>query len=201
MTADSKQPNKMDATLPDLGRPLYRISVAQYHRMIDHGILTKYDPVELIHGILIRRPKKSPGHASCRTRLANLRCLSQDDRFIVGVVNAIVLADSEPEPDFALYRFQDDFYTSGKPRPKDTFLVVEVADDSVEFQRDVKGSLYASNGICEYWVVDLTTDTVHVHRNPRPDGTWADVTTQHRGDTLTIAALPGVSVAVADILT
>jgi Uma2 family endonuclease len=79
-------------------------------------------------------------------------------------------------------------------------LIVEVADSSLTYDRDVKGPLYAQNGIPEYWVVDLNSDSVLVYRGPRPDGTWATAETRRRGDTLTVAALPGVSVAVADIL-
>jgi Uma2 family endonuclease len=182
------------------GRLLYRLSVSQYRKMIDHAVPTKYDPVELIHGLLVQKPKKSPRHAACRMRLTNLTHLYDDDRFIVGTVGSIALADSEPEPDLALYRYQDDFYASGRPRPEDTFLVIEVADDSLAFQRDVKGRLYAVNGVREYWIIDLDADTVLVHRDPRPDGTWATVSTHGRGDTLTVAALPTVTVGVSDIL-
>jgi Uma2 family endonuclease len=182
------------------GRPIYRLSVAQYRKMIDHAVLTKYDPVELIHGLLVQKPKKTARHAACRMRLTNLRHLYVDARFIVGTVGAIALADSEPEPDLALYRYQDDFYASGRPRPEDTFLVIEVADNSLAFQYDVKGRLYAENGILEYWIVNLDDDTVIVHRGTQPDGTWATVTTRGRGDTLTVAALPTVMVGVADIL-
>jgi Uma2 family endonuclease len=64
----------------------------------------------------------------------------------------------------------------------------------------VKGPRYARNGILEYWIVNLNNDTVHVHRGPQPDGTYTSVEQFARGATLTIAALPGVSVPVADIL-
>jgi Uma2 family endonuclease len=133
-------------------------------------------------------------------RLNGLTQFHNAGRFIVSVYSPIVLADSEPEPDFSLTRFRADFYASGKPRPHDVFLVVEIADESLAFDRNVKGPLYAENGIAEFWIVNLNDDTLRVYRSPQPDGTYASVEQFTRGAALTIAALPGVSVAVADIL-
>jgi Uma2 family endonuclease len=119
---------------------------------------------------------------------------------MMSVGDPIRLADSEPQPDFVLLIPRADFYASGKPVPADDYLIVEVADSSFDHDRDVKGPLYARNGIVEYWIINLNDDTVHVHRGPRPDGTYASVEQHTRGATLTVAALPGVAVAVADIL-
>ena len=93
-----------------------------------------------------------------------------------------------------------DDYTTSKPRPREVFLLIEVADSSFDDDHDVKGPLYARNAIPEYWIVNLNDDTVHVFRDPKPDGTWGSTQQLVRGGTLTVAALPGVSFAVNDIL-
>ena len=71
---------------------------------------------------------------------------------------------------------------------------------AVDFDRDVKGPLYAENGIVEYWIANLDDRCLEVRRQPRSDGTYADVRTLRPGDTADVAALPGVTVAVAEIL-
>jgi Uma2 family endonuclease len=118
----------------------------------------------------------------------------------VRIQNPIVLDTSEPEPDVSVVRLRPDNYRSGKPQPADVFLIIEVADTTLGYDRNVKGPRYARNSIPEYWIVDLNSDTVLVHRNPQLDGTWASITNHIRGDTLDIAGLPGVTIAVADIL-
>ena len=116
------------------------------------------------------------------------------------VQDPIILADSEPEPDYALLVRQADYYASRKPMANDVLLLVEVADSSLEYDREVKGPLYAQNGIAEYWIVNLIDNCVEVYRDPRPDGTYADVRTLKAGDSITLVQLPSVSVSVADII-
>jgi Uma2 family endonuclease len=180
-------------------RPRYRITVAEYHRMIDAGILTEYHPIELIHGELLVKPPKGARHSACVTRMNRLFYSRFGDAIIVSVHNPVVLDDSEPEPDVKLIRFRPDFYRSGKPRPADVFLVIEVADSSFEFDRDVKGPLYAVNGIPEYWLVNLNDNSVTVYRQPQA-GRYAAERRCTSSDVLDLLALPGVTLTVADIL-
>jgi Uma2 family endonuclease len=186
-----------DPQQPFAGR---RLTVAEYHALVADGTVAENDRVELIHGALVEKEMPGPNHAACVTRVDHWLRVQAGAAVIVRVQNPITLADSEPEPDVALVRPRPDFYKAGHPTPAETFLVVEVADTSLNDDRDVKGPLYAQNGVPEYWVVDLNSDTVLVHRGPQPDGTWGDVTAQGRGDTLAVAALTGVAVAVADLL-
>jgi Uma2 family endonuclease len=79
-------------------------------------------------------------------------------------------------------------------------LLVEVADSTFDRDHDEKSPLYAENGVAEYWIDDLNDETVHVFRDPKADGTWGFAQQLSRGGTLTIAALPGVSIAVNDVL-
>ena len=116
----------------------------------------------------------------------------------MSVQNPILLADSEPEPDVALLRPRDDYYASGKPQAADVLLAVEVSDTSLDYDRDVKRPLYAQAGITEYWILNLTDECLEVHRQPQPDGSYRDLQTLRRGEQVTVAALPGVTLVCPD---
>ncbi|HJZ93992.1 MAG TPA: Uma2 family endonuclease [Gemmataceae bacterium] len=181
-------------------RPRFRWSVDEYEKMIRHGILTENHNVELIRGEVV--PKMSIGdlHAACLNRIVELFFDLVGKAATRTVQNPIRLADSEPEPDFALLVRHDDFYASGKPRPADVYLVVEVADASLVYDREVKGPLYAENGIAEYWIVNLVDRCLEVHRRPRADGKFEDVRTLRPGESISLVQLPTVSVLVSDII-
>jgi Uma2 family endonuclease len=108
------------------------------------------------------------------------------------------LTNSEPEPDLAILQFRGDYYASGKPTAGDVNLVIEVADSSLSTDLGDKAALYAEAMIPEYWVVDLLNDVVHVHRDPHCDGSWGNVTTLARGES--IAAPLAVTVNVDELL-
>lgn len=178
----------------------FRLTVARYKKMIDVGILDENDKVELIRGELVVKVPIGNPHAGCVNRLNRGLILGVGDRAIVGIQNPVQLADSVPEPDVSVLAPRADDYAAKTPTPPDAFLIVEVADSSLDYDRNVKGPLYAENGIPEYWIANLIDRCLEVHRQPRPDGTYADVRTLRPGDTADVAALPGVTVAVGDIL-
>ena len=178
----------------------HQFSVADYHEMLDCGILTERDRVELILGEVVEKMPFGSLHIACVDRLTLLLILAVGKQAITSVQNPIVLADSEPEPDLVLKRPRADFYAADKVRPVDVLLAIEVADSSLDFDRDVKGPLYAESGIVEYWIVNLNENCLEVHRRPSPAGTYGEYHVLHSGDTVEITALPGVSLAVADIL-
>lgn len=75
---------------------------------------------------------------------------------------------SEPEPDIALLKRHVDRYVNSHPTADDVLLIIEVSDTTLRFDREVKARLYALHRIPEYWVIDLTNDRLHVHRDPPP---------------------------------
>jgi Uma2 family endonuclease len=79
-------------------------------------------------------------------------------------------------------------------------LLVEVSDSTLNYDRDVKRPMYAEAGIIEYWIVNLIDECLEVYRGPRPDGTYRDERVLKRGQSTDIAALPGVVIAVDEIL-
>jgi Uma2 family endonuclease len=177
-------------------RTPHRFTVAEYDRMIDQGILKEDARVELIRGEIVAKMPIGDPHVACVDRLNRLLVLAVGEQATVSIQNPIRLADSEPEPDVVLKRRE--FY--GKPGPADILLVIEVADASLEDDREVKRPLYAENGIAEFWIVNLIDRCLEVHRQPRADGTYADVRTLRAGETIEISTLPGVRVAVTDAI-
>jgi Uma2 family endonuclease len=176
----------------------YVFTVAQYHRMIAAAILHEDERIELIRGEMLVKMPIGDAHIRCVNRLTKLLSRRVADDVVVSPQNPIHLVDSEPEPDIVLYQDAPGFVAP--PRPSDTLLVVEVADSSIDDDLGPKAVLYAENAITEYWVVDLTSDIVQVFRSPQSGGAWASTQQLARGGMLTIAALPGVSLAVNDIL-
>lgn len=181
-------------------RPRHRFTVAQYERMIELGILKERDQIEFIRGEVVAKMPVGDPHIASVNRLNRLLVRGVGDRAIVSIQNPIRLADSEPEPDVALLRPRADFYASGKAGPADLLLVIEVADASLDDDRDVKRPLHAENGIAEYWIVNLVDGCLEVYRQPRPDGTYADARTLRPGDPADVAALPGVTIPVAQVI-
>jgi Uma2 family endonuclease len=177
----------------------HRFSVDDYEQMIEKGILTEDDRVELMRGEIIDKMSIGDEHAACVKRLNRIFSRLLGDQAIVSIHDPIRLADSEPGADVALLRPRDDFYASGHPRPTDVLLVVEIADTSLETDRDVKRPLYAENGILEYWFANLAEACIEVHRQPRPDGSYQDVRTLRRGQTIDVAALPGCAFPVDQV--
>ena len=78
--------------------------------------------------------------------------------------------DAEPQPDVAVVRFREDFYRLRHPGPDEILLLIEVADSSLEIDREIKLPRYAQSGIPIVWIVDLNTETVEVSTGPGPDG-------------------------------
>jgi Uma2 family endonuclease len=187
-------------TLGDLRPRHHLFTVDDYERMVETGILTEQDRVELLRGEILDKMTIGDPHCACVKRLNNGLSRLVGELALVSVQDPIGLDDSEPEPDIALLRPSKDFYLSGKPVPADIFLLIEVADSSLDFDRTVKGPLYAENGIREYWIVNLVGDCVEVHRDPQADGSWRDVRTLRRGDRIELAELPGLAVAMTDVL-
>jgi Uma2 family endonuclease len=175
--------------------PRRLLTVDEYHRMGEVGILTDDDRVELIEGELVAMAPIGSEHIASTNALNRLLVLAVGDRGIVSVGNPVRLnRHSEPQPDFAILKPRDD-YRKTLPRPEDTMLAVEVSNTSLEYDRKVKLALYARGGIPEVWIVNLEAQEVEVHRSPAADN-YTSVTRAGRSDDLTIEALPGVLIPV-----
>lgn len=92
----------------------------------------------------------------------------------------------------ALLKPREDFYTTTHPVPDDVLLIIEVADTTVHYDREVKVPLYASTGIPEVWLIDLAHKAVEVYRQPSEQG-YREVLRPHPSEPLQCALLPQVS--------
>jgi Uma2 family endonuclease len=173
----------------------FKLSVDKYEQMISAGILDENDRVELIRGELIDKMPIGNDHVEVVNRLNRKFVLAVKESVTVSVQNPLVLADSEPEPDLALYTRRD----RGKARPSEVHLVVEVAEASLEFDRTVKQALYAEAGIREYWIVNLIDEQLEVFRQPRMDGTYGQPAVFGVGQTVAPLDFPGVGIQVAEL--
>jgi Uma2 family endonuclease len=174
-------------------------TVDEYHKMAEAGILHEDDRVELIEGEIIEMTPIGSRHTGCVNKLTHLFTRLLGDQVIVSIQNPLRLGDkSEPEPDVALLMLRPDFYAERHPSADDTLLVVEVADASLVYDREVKVPPYARAGLAEVWLVDLAQQQVLVHRNPTAQG-YQEVHAKRPGDRLAAKALP-IEVAVDDIL-
>lgn len=178
----------------------FRFTISQYHQMSEAGILSENDKVELINGEIIQMSPIGRRHTACVNRLNSVFSQLLGKKVIVAVQNPILLNNlSEPEPDIALLKPRTDFYESGHPQPQDIFLLIEVADSSIEYDRDVKIPLYASSGITEVWLVDIYQQVIIVYRYPT-ENSYRDIQTLSRGEKLSISAFPENNLFVDDIL-
>ncbi len=177
-----------------------RFTVDEYYRMADAGILHEDDRVELIDGEIVEMAPIGSRHAACVNRLAHLFSEKVSGRAIVSVQNPIHLGEhSEPQPDITLLSPQSDFYAGSHPRAADALLIVEVADTSRDYDREVKLPLYARSGVREVWLVDLEEDRVEVHREPAAGG-YGVVRGVSRGEQLSPQSLSDVSLEANEVL-
>jgi Uma2 family endonuclease len=187
----------MDGVVP-VARP-HRFTVAEYHRMAEVGILGEDSRVELIRGQIVDKAPIGAPHLGMVNRLTRLLPGVLAGRGILSVQNPVRLDDgSEPEPDVVVLRPRADDYATATPCPPDVLLLMEVADTSLDDDREIKVPLYAENGIAECWIVNLLDRVVEVYREPR-NGRYADIRRIGPGEILDIALLPGAALSVVDL--
>jgi Uma2 family endonuclease len=145
--------------------PIRRICVERYHEMIEAGVLTEDDPVELLEGLLVEKMSKTPPHCKTNRRMRLIIERLAPAGWFVDAQEPITTADSEPEPDLAVIRGDLEDYSS-HPGPQDLALVVEVSDSSLQRDRTLKLRLYARAMIPIYWVVNLVEGHIEVYTDP-----------------------------------
>ncbi len=178
----------------------HNFTVDEYHRMAEAGVFHEDDRVELLDGQIVEMTPIGPRHAVCVDRLNGRLSRLVGDGAIVRVQSPVVLGQrAEPEPDVTLLRPPFERYQEVHPGPAEIMLVIEVADTSVEHDRSVKIPLYARAGVPEVWLVNLPADRIEVYRNPA-GGSYADVTSVSRGETLTPLEVPSATLSVDRII-
>jgi Uma2 family endonuclease len=188
-----------------IGLQTKRWSRAEYERLVACGIFRPGERLELLSGALVVAEPQSSRHATAIDLAADALRVAFGAGWRVRVQMPVALdEESEPEPDLSV--------VPGPPRsyrdahPSRVALVVEVAESSLDLDRRDKAGLYARAGLPEYWIVNLPARVVEVHRSPAPDAgapygwRYGSVAALGAGDAVSPLAVPGASIAVADLL-
>jgi len=180
--------NAESFAIPDL--PIWQMSVEQYHAMIQAGILTEDDRLELLDGWLVPKMSKNPRHVLVLELLAQQLQALLPAGWYLRRQEPITLPESEPEPDLCVVRGTPRTYLDHHPEPQDVGLVVEVADTTLAVDRGRKLSIYARAQLPEYWIINLARSCMDVYRHPiiSADGTghYSVMVTYHSGQMVSV---------------
>jgi Uma2 family endonuclease len=175
-------------------------TVEEYYRLAQVGILRDGDRVELIEGEIIQMTPIGIKHSACVIRLIRLFSELFSKFAVINAQNAIQLNDrNEPEPDLSLLRLNEDLYYYHKPRPEDIYLIVEVSDSSLIYDRKEKLPVYAWANIPEVWIVNLIESGLEVYREPT-QGKYGNLQKFRREETIFVQAFPEISIPVKKII-
>jgi Uma2 family endonuclease len=180
-----------------------RFTVREFHEMWEAGWFDQCKPM-LIAGEVYEMAKPGPAHNTSLTLADYIFKAIFATGYVVRIQMPLVLGQtSDPEPDLAV--------VAGSPRdfathPTTALLVVEIADTSLDMDTGTKAHLYAAAGIADYWVVDLNSRLMIIHRDPRPDpgnpfgASYGTATPLPAGQAVAPLAAPQSPVNVADLL-
>ena len=178
----------------------HRFTVKEYYRMAETGVLRPDARVELLDGRIIDMSPIGPFHGGLVKRLIRIFTQLSQGRWQASAQDPLRLDDhSEPEPDFMLLKPSQDDYTGRHPRPDDVFLLIEVSDTTLDYDRGEKIPAYGRAGIAEVWIVNLTSATLEVYREPQFTG-YGSTTILSAGDQVAPQAFPDAVVDVAELL-
>ncbi len=173
-----------------------RLRRSEYHQLWRAGLF-EHERVELLFGQLVAMSPPDPSHDESVETIDDLLDGQLAGRARVRVQCSFAASDeSEPIPDVVVVPAQR-YWTE---HPDRAYLVVEVARTSLRKDRGAKAQLYGGVAVEEYWIVDVDGGCVHVLREPDGAGAWGSHRVARRGDVLTIAAFPDVTIAVEQIL-
>ncbi|MBE9197798.1 MULTISPECIES: Uma2 family endonuclease [unclassified Nodularia (in: cyanobacteria)] len=144
-----------------------RFTIDEYHRLIELGLLTEGERIELIRGELMQMTAKGRVHTVCSSILCRQLDRLLGDLAVIRGQDPITLSNqSEPEPDIVIARGKDEDYLVHHPYPEDILLVIEISDSTLTYDQTKKLSLYAEAGIIDYWIVNLPARQLERYNQP-----------------------------------
>ena len=139
--------------------------------MAEVGILAADETVELMAGQIVQKMPKVPAHSALCKRIEKLLERRLEEQVLVRLQDPLHLDSySEPEPDVAVVHPSDNFYADRHPTASDVYLIIEVADTTIDRDLGRKADLYAMAGILDYWVLNVVMQQLHVFRDPESQG-------------------------------
>ena len=159
-----------EAEIPYIDR-LYRLSIEQYHRMIEAYVIGPDDRVELLEGLLVAKMGTNPPHIVSTDLITRIMVRATPPGWFVSMQNPVTLATtvSEPEPDAKIVRGDPRDYRGRKPGPGDVGLVIEVSDSTLRTDRTTKKRIYARDAVPYYWMLNLVDHRLEVFSEPEGD--------------------------------
>jgi Uma2 family endonuclease len=175
----------------------YKFTSQEYHLMSETGLFNHEQRLELIRGEIIKMSPIGKKHCACIARLQKKLEQILGAHIIVWTQNSIRLDNnSEPQPDLALLKLRADFYSESLPTSEDILLIIEVADSTIGYDREVKIPLYAEFGINEVWLIDVNEKTLTKYTVPSSKG----YKTSQRFELTDSVLCLNVEIAVTEIL-
>lgn len=188
----------MSSPAKDLPK-VHRLTIHDYRRMGETGILHEDSRVELIEGEIIDMTPIGSRHAGTVRYLSDSLAQAFRGIAVVSTQNPVILGDhSEPQPDLALLRPRRDFYRLAHPKTEDVLLIIEVADSSIRYDREIKLPLYARHGIPEVWLIDIETRRLETFRQPAEQG-YRETAAAADLSRMTVLELPDAALDLSDL--
>jgi Uma2 family endonuclease len=179
---------------------LHRFNVNEYYRMADVGVLKWGEHDELLNGVVMAPFYITPLHASVTRQIAEPFLNLPEKTCIVSIRNPVRLDEyNELQPDVMLLKHILSFYSQRHPGPKDVLLLVEVADASLDYDREEKLPAYGRAGVAEVWILNLNELTVEIYREPNFTG-YGSKTVLRAGNQARPLAFPDVDLDMAELL-
>ncbi len=177
-----------------------RFRADEVYKMTEIGILPEESGWELIDGYLIDKMSIGSKHSGTVNILTQILMNLLMGKAIVAVQNPVHIDDyNEPEPDIAVLKPREDFYRKKLPEPPEVLLLIEVSDSTVEYDRDIKKTLYANAGIAEFWLVNLKQNTVERYSSPR-NGSYRLAEILESGEKIKAGTIENLELQVDEIL-
>lgn len=179
---------------------LRQITVEEYDAMIKNGVFDEDDQVELLNGAIVEKMPKGINHANFNDIIATLFIQRLGNKVWVRNQNPVWLDEfSEPEPDIVLVEPPFQKYFQGHPTPAEIYLILEVSDSTLSYDRNTKCDAYARAGIRQYIVPNVQEKLLEDYREPGTDG-FQTKQTYRAGQQFNLVAFPDVLLSVDDFL-
>lgn len=175
----------------------YKWSLKQWHKLIKTGVLAGQN-VEFIEGEIIEMSPEGIPHGFSNQSIGNYLQKLLKETAIILERYPITLNNSEPQPDITVVRNPRKIYRNHHPYPEDIYLLIEISNSTLKFDRQVKAKIYARNQIPEYWIVDLVNNKVIVHTLPENES--YQTINEYQSGIISCSAFPDIKINLEKLL-
>jgi Uma2 family endonuclease len=175
----------------------YKWSIEEWHEIVNSGLL-EGKPVEFLSGEIISMSPEGIEHSYTNESVANYLRGVLNNLAYVKESHPITLDNSEPEPDVAIVRLPETIYRNHHPYPQDIYWLIEISNRTLKIDLNQKSTIYARNGIPEYWVIDLVNKKLIVHTQVENNG-YARII-EYTVGTVSPKAFPQIAIALDRLL-